>query len=173
MATVVLLTNKKGSRLEKILDKALEKNCEGPRALSALLHLGSRNKILTMDRPPKRKSTDCLNVFDPSFKGEGFVISGTGIFSSCCCDAIKTAERSECNSITCGTSPLDTLSIASCSDREVMVSLQREIQTLKGDIVEPCEICVKTEEKPHIYPTLAATACLLMLGTPFENGYLL
>lgn len=173
MATIVLLTNKKESRLEKILGAAVERNFKDTGVLGALLRLGGKNKILSVDRPPRRRISDCLTVFDPSFKGDGFIISGTGIFPSCCTDAIKTAERSGCRSITCGTSSLDTLSIASCSEDGIMVSLQREIQTLKGEIIEPCEICVKTGAQPHIYPTLAAAACLLLLGVPYDKGYML
>lgn len=173
MAAIVLLTNKKNSRLEKILQAALEKNCEYTGVIGALLRLGGRNRVLSVDKPFKRKISASLTVFDPGYRGEGFTISGTGIFPSCCCDAIKTAERSECRSITCGTSSLDTLSIASCSENGVMVSLQREIQTLRGEIIEPCEICIKTDEQPHIYPTLAAVACLLMLDVPYDKGYVL
>lgn len=175
MSLIVVLTKKRSSRLKKILLRALE-NSGGVTELKSLGDIcsadGSKPLLLSLKSPIKTNPESTITVFDSSYKGEAQgVVSGISIAASSCDEAIRSIALSDCTAITCGTSPLDTLSIASCKNGGAMISLQREVHTLSGAVIEPCDISVTTDESVHIYPTLAACAVLLLNDIPFENGY--
>lgn len=72
--------------------------------------------------------------------------------------------------IGCSMSHCDTVSL-SCSTDCRIVSLRRELTTLDGDIIEPCEIAVRCSEDIPVYPLLASSCVLALCGVPYENGY--
>lgn len=174
MSLIVVLTKKRSSRLKNIMLRALE-NSAGVTEINSLGDIrcadGSKPLLLELKSPIKTKSENTITVFDSSYKGEAQGVSGISVAASSCPEAIKSIALSNCTAITCGTGPLDTLSIASCKNGGAMISLQREVHTLSGTVIEPCDISVKTDESVHIYPTLAACAVLLLNDIPFENGY--
>lgn len=174
MALVIVLTNKINSHLEEIMIKALEKNmCV--KKVTSISQTDNLDKsafvLVSTDGIIEYSFDNTITVFDSSYKGRADNIKGVSIVSACCDGALKSIAMSDCTAITCGTSPLDTLSIASCEEGNVLVSLQRELKTLTGDVIEPCDIRIKTDEPVRIYPTLAACAVLLLSDVPYENGY--
>lgn len=174
MPSIVILTNKKNSNLENIMLRALEKNM-GASLIENFNQINTSDKtvslLISIDSIPNSDVENTITVFDSSYKGKASNINGISVVAACCDGALKSMAMSDCTGITCGTSPLDTLSIASCEEGKMLISLQRELQTLSGRVIEPCDISVKTEEPVHIYPTLAACAVLLLCDVPFESGY--
>lgn len=73
--------------------------------------------------------------------------------------------------VSCGTSPRDTLSIASLNPQAALVSLQRCITTLDGSRIEPAEILVSLLQPKSPHQILAAVSVLLLSGVPWESGY--
>lgn len=73
--------------------------------------------------------------------------------------------------VACGTSPRDTLSLASIDANSALVSLQRCVTTLDGRMIEPGEILVSLLRPRSPHEVLAAVSVLLLSGVPWENGY--
>ena len=95
-----------------------------------------------------------IPIFDSQNKEAAAVLKGTG-----------TAA------ITCGMSPRDTLSIASLDFLSAIISLQRDIKTVHGTIIEPHEFLVTLKKEIGVYPLLATCAVLLLSEIPSINGY--
>lgn len=73
--------------------------------------------------------------------------------------------------ITCGASPRDTISIASLGEESAVVSLQRNVQTLSGQLLEPHDFTVKLKRRTGMFALLAACSALLLADLPSGNGY--
>lgn len=71
----------------------------------------------------------------------------------------------------CGCGPKDTLSIAGIENDSADLSLQRNIKTLNGDIVEPCDFNVNFSEKRSPHQILSVCAVLLASGIDPSQGY--
>lgn len=72
--------------------------------------------------------------------------------------------------ITCGTSPRDTVSMSSFENLKSVVSLQRSIKNINGNIVEPHEFIVNLKRKTGLYPLLAASTVLLLCSNADSNN---
>ena len=64
--------------------------------------------------------------------------------------------------ITCGTSPKDTMSISSIDYLNAVVSLQRIIRNIDGEVIEPQEFIVHLKEETAIYPLLTALTVFVL-----------
>ena len=75
--------------------------------------------------------------------------------------------------ITCGTAATDTVSMASLSDENGTVTLQKPIETIDGSLMEPREIlvCFSGTCSPH--QILPVVSVLLLCNLPSEEGYFL
>lgn len=78
--------------------------------------------------------------------------------------ALKMLKGSCAPTLICGMSSKDTLTLSSVSDNSAVVSLQREICDLNGNIIEPCEIQISHDEPFSKFELLAACAVLLLAG---------
>ena len=76
--------------------------------------------------------------------------------------AVELLRASQCNAISCGTSPQDTVSVSSCSEQRFSVSVQRELQTLSGKTVEQGEITLLAETPCSPFFAAAFVAVLLL-----------
>lgn len=85
--------------------------------------------------------------------------------------AAEILRESGCIALTCGTAPRDTVSIASLQPEESVVSLQRSIITLSGEVVEPHDFPVHVKKEGSVYSLLAACSVLLLAGIPSAQGY--
>lgn len=63
----------------------------------------------------------------------------------------------------------DTFSTASITDEVSMVSLQRAIRTIDGEIIEPRDFYIKSSYE--LYSSLATSAILILLGAIPEDGF--
>lgn len=165
MACITILTNKAGSHLENTVTRAFE------RCVQSGIINRSEYQIQVINSLPQAIEKGNITVFDSNCRYDVACAEGVCVASSCCSSAIKSIAQSGARGITCGTGSIDTLSVASCEDGRMMISLQRDVKTLSGGVIEPCEIMVKTDSRPHIYPILATVATLLLCDVPFENGY--
>ncbi len=73
--------------------------------------------------------------------------------------------------LTCGTSVKDTLSVASLDYTNAVISLQRGLVTLSGELLEPHDIKVLLQSPIGVFPLLACCAVLLLAGEPSADGY--
>ncbi len=73
--------------------------------------------------------------------------------------------------MTCGTSVKDTLSVASLDYTNAVISLQRGLVTLSGELLEPHDIKVLLQSPIGVFPLLACCAVLLLAGEPSADGY--
>lgn len=75
--------------------------------------------------------------------------------------------------ITCGTSSKDTLSLASISDNQAVVSLQRSLRTLSGMVIEPADFTIRLTGHYNVFSILAYCAILLLLEKTQDGDLLL
>lgn len=78
--------------------------------------------------------------------------------------ALKLLKKVDHPIITCGMSVRDTLSVSSCKEDTVSISLQRNITLLSGEILECCEVPFKLSVKSDDYAKLAVAAILMLSG---------
>ena len=77
------------------------------------------------------------------------------------------------SAVTCGTSTTDTLSVAALDGSAAVLSLQRSIRTLAGEIVEPHDFSVKCSEERSPHQLLSVSAVLLLSGIDSSGGYII
>ncbi|MDD6490110.1 MAG: hypothetical protein PUG48_09930 [Clostridia bacterium] len=87
-------------------------------------------------------------------------------------NALNIVRDSGCAVIGCSMSGHDTISVSGLAGFPTkMISLQRTIRTLDGDIIEPHDFQVKLKEEMPVYPLLAGCAVLLLGGISSADGY--
>lgn len=75
--------------------------------------------------------------------------------------------------VTCGTSTKDTLSVAALEGSVAVLSLQRSIRTVAGEIVEPRDFSVKCSAERSPHQLLSISAVLLLSGIDPSGGYII
>lgn len=75
--------------------------------------------------------------------------------------------------VTCGTGPKDTLSIAGLENSCAAVSLQRNLVTLSGNVLEPHDFNVRLSQPRSPYQILFVSAVLLISGIDSEKEYII
>jgi hypothetical protein len=73
--------------------------------------------------------------------------------------------------VTCGTSSKETLSIAGLEEDTAVLSLQRTLKTLDGQMVEPHDFTVKFSGSRSPHQLLTVCAVLLIAGEDSLKGY--
>jgi hypothetical protein len=175
MNTVLLYGNEKDNQITNTLLGTI-------RALGlSALHI--TNKSIAMI-PPNSKQPDYLILDNPGMqyiqlaKGivifkQGFLINQNGInlpkeFFAIVDpendDAVMMLKKSCMQTITCGMSQKDTFNFSSIGQEKAVVSLQRAIQNLNGEIVEPCEMPILINSEHSEYALLASVAVLTLSG---------
>ncbi len=86
-------------------------------------------------------------------------------------DALAFLRGSRKPVVGCSMSGRDTVNLTCVSGSKKLVGVQRSITTLGGKVIEPCEICLYTDNDLPVFPVLAAFCVLLLSDVPFENGY--
>ncbi len=84
------------------------------------------------------------------------------IFSPDNTAAARSLAGTGAAAITCGTSPKETLSLASISDSQAVISLQRSLRTLSGEIIEPGDFSIQLTKKVDVFPLLSYCAIRLL-----------
>lgn len=130
--------------------------------------------------PPRNSSADFLlyesAVLPPACTAQGILILGSRlcnkpflipeqfipVFDSANDRAVRLLTRSHRNGISCGCAPQNTLSLASLSDTQAVISLQRSLVTLSGRILEPRDLTVQLRRPHELFELMAACAVLLL-----------
>ena len=77
--------------------------------------------------------------------------------------ALEFAQKNNIKAVTCGLSPYDTLTLSSITGERAVVTLQREIRTLGGIMVEPADFPI-TLCRPWKAEAILTVAAILLLG---------
>jgi hypothetical protein len=175
MNTVLLYGNEKDNEIKNTLLGTI-------RALGlSALHI--TNKSIAMI-PPSSKQPDYLILDNSSMEyiqlSKGIVIFKQGIsfyqsglnlpkeFFAIVDpendDAVLMLKRSCMQTITCGLSQKDTFNFSSIGQEKAVVCLQRSIQNLNGEIIEPCELPIKLNSEQSKYALLSSVAVLVLSG---------
>jgi hypothetical protein len=88
-------------------------------------------------------------------------------------EAAAMLKDSNTSAIICGTSPKDTISIAGLDETSAVLSLQRSLITVGGDILEPHDFKVKLLTKLGPHRILAVCAVLLISGIDSSQEYII
>jgi hypothetical protein len=96
-----------------------------------------------------------------ALKAKCILLPGT-LLESLCCVASEYV-------ITYGMSPRDTLTISSINEEEVVISMQRELVTLFGEILERQDLPKIPLQQSSPEKILSVTGALLSIGIPFES----
>ncbi|MVB11322.1 hypothetical protein CAFE_20340 [Caprobacter fermentans] len=86
-------------------------------------------------------------------------------------NAAALLKGSEATAVTCGTSPKDTLSIAGLEDGTATLSLQRTLNTLDGQVLEPHDFNAKFNTLISPHQLLMVCAALLIAGVDSFKEY--
>ncbi|WP_040195560.1 hypothetical protein [Candidatus Soleaferrea massiliensis] len=76
--------------------------------------------------------------------------------------AIDFIKENELNTITCGLSLKDIVSVSSYTGESTVVALQRSIRSLMGTMIEPVEIPIRRISNADLYSILVLNAILLL-----------
>ena len=113
----------------------------------------------------KIKSRNCILLLEESFCARnriGELQGCTAIVSSENECGVKLLAERGIQTVTCGLSRKDTVTISSITGERVMVSVQRELQTCSGKTVQPVEIPVVLHEIKDRYIIMSCTAAMLL-----------
>lgn len=87
-------------------------------------------------------------------------------------EALTILKGSGSSVVGCSMSGHDTISVSGIKNFPTkLISLQRSVKTVDGNIIEPHEFSVKLSREIPVYPLLAACSVLLLSGEPSIDGY--
>ena len=84
------------------------------------------------------------------------------VFDSANTRAVHLLSRASRSGLSFGCAPQDTLSLASLSDSQAVVSLQRTLITLHGHVLEPRDLTVRLRGSCELFELMAVCAILLL-----------
>ncbi len=83
--------------------------------------------------------------------------------------ALETFKNNGNAVICCGLSSKNSVTLSSIGSQQLFTSLQRSIQNVEGEIIDPCEIKIKLTKNYQAFSVMASTAILLLMNiTPKE-----
>lgn len=104
-----------------------------------------------------------------TFKNQKLPQGMTGVCMDTNLAALKLFKENNVPIITCGTGNKNTLTVSSITEKGLMLSLQRSITDIKGNITEPKEIKTVAANIENYFPILAVTAVMIYYGLPFDG----
>ena len=180
MHTVILFGAKKEKQTGEPLYEALSKNGGACFTGTARLESGGENPrflLYEYESLPELALEKGIIIFKNEIaKFSRFHIPNgfTAVVDSENASALSLLKQQQrIQTITCGMSSHDTISISSVSEDSAAVSLQRAIRRLDGTTMEACEIPIKFSKSPGDYAILCCCAVLLLTGTDVRPGLIL
>lgn len=135
---------------------------------------GARFFLVESDSVPKIGMQQGILLFkknisrtDPAAVPPGFFC----VLGSSNTGAMQLLRGSGAAVVSCGTGPKDTLSLAGRESSCAAVSLQRNLVTLGGELLEPRDFRVELTAPRSTEQILLVGAVLLLSGDDPENGY--
>ncbi len=86
------------------------------------------------------------------------------IFDSQDSISARFAKEHGVKTLTCGFSPYDTVTLSSITPEQAVVTLQREIVTIRGTVAEPADHPVFLRKSYSAQSILRAAAALILMG---------
>lgn len=86
-------------------------------------------------------------------------------------NAVRFLKNNVSIAITCGLSLRDTLSPSSINFPNNIVTLQRDILTVSGKVIEPHDLKVTLKKSMSMFNILSLCGVLLLSDIPSTNGY--
>lgn len=119
------------------------------------------------------KASRGILLLKKTFSQEGIALSGDFwcVFDSAYDGAAEFAKAKGIKTLTCGFSPYDTMTLSSITPERAVVTLQREIHTLDGQLVEPADYPVILRRALQPHTILLCCAALLLLGLGGEDNF--
>ena len=162
-----------GKENETSVDKALSRVCDSLRKIN-------KDKEFCIFQYDECNIEDFKNskgifVFKGSlgFKKDVVIPKGfIAVVSANNHSAASILRRINVFAITCGTSPKDTMSISSLDYLSAVVSLQRIIKNIDGEVIEPQDFIIRLKEETAIYPLLTALTVFVLCNKD-QNEYII
>lgn len=178
MTTIVLCGKKSDTGVAELLVNALGKYGEvqyynGERLVSIKEKLHPKFCVFDCEKIPKLEVASGILLFKNSFDGERRELPGgfLPVFEAHNTQAAAALGGTGLNAVVCGTSSKDTLSLASITDTDATISLQRSIRSMSGEILEPYDIPIHLGRSSSPYPVLATCAVFLLAGIHSGEEY--
>lgn len=156
MAKLIICSKNKKSPLKDIIKNTLGKHC--------CWKISEENENSTIVNLKGNDDENVVIVDYNSYCNLNNSKKVTYIISSADKKSIEKMTNTRFPVITCGTSSKDTISLASIDGVSAVVSLQRKIKNLYGEVIEPMDIKIQLNTKTDVYHTLAACTVLLLCG---------
>ncbi len=78
--------------------------------------------------------------------------------------ALEIFKRNKIAVICCGLSNKNSITLSSIGNEQLFASLQRSVQNLNGEIIDPCEIKIKLTRDYLPFSVMASAAILILKG---------
>lgn len=177
MVTIIICGSKKDEVIAKTLYKVLcrygkvyhDKVYEPIRVVSHTSFY-----ISEVEHIPESNASNGILIFKNTFeKSDNSIIPNnfTIIMDPQNTEAAQAIKGTNNVVITCGMLMKSTLSISSLDFSSAIISVQRSITDLSSKLIEPHDFAVLLRNKMGVYPILAVSAALMMLGVPSSSGY--
>jgi hypothetical protein len=165
--TVVLFGEDDGLKIGGQLRSALSKNGGVVHIYDGGLFSHGCDRFLLYETvvPPVLETENGVIIFKnrlPDCSDFSIPTSFTAVVGSENSAALRLLKNSGINTISCGMSACDTLSLSSIDEHSGAVSLQRTVKTVAGQELLPREIPVRLVEPLDEYAILAACAVVLL-----------
>ena len=118
------------------------------------------------------ENTKGIFIFKSNLQFQDNIIIPSGflaILPSYSCNAASILKNINVFAVTCGTSSRDTISLSSLNNLRAVISLQRNVRSVDGELILPHEIVVDLNEQIAIYPLLASIAVLVLCNSSEAN----
>ena len=78
--------------------------------------------------------------------------------------ALEIFYKNKIPAICCGMNAKNTITLSSLNNDDILISLQRTITQLNGNIIEPAELKINLKKQYQPFSVMASIAVLLLLG---------
>ena len=165
---VVFSSGKVAEQLKRVMEDFFTVSIISDRKIQ----LFSSSELLIVQRGKNDIYVECdgvLAVLDQcdanieNFSGFAVIVDNINIKKS----PFIASVNEKAQYITCGMSGMDTINFSSIDEREVSVSLMREIKDIYGNVIEPFEVSISSKSEISKYSNfslLCLVALLSLLG---------
>ena len=180
MAFVFVIGKKNGDRLAELIKDGLPASYDLTYVDTQdgidVTQRGSGYPVTVIDTPapPSGYTRESIVVVRPGGDLPRNRLSGKNVYIACSDDAapLSALAGTEANVITVGASKKDTVTYSGITDRQMCVSLTRELRAFSGRVIQPLEFPVEISgEYEDMYSVLAFSALRIILDdSDWEAG---
>lgn len=171
MVTIVLYGDKREKKLRRIFEKnPPEQYCVYMVSEQSVSVRGKGKSLLLLDVGKTKEvcTEPCLLLVKPGTDLSGLMkVEGENVIalaSSACPEQIAKLAEMKVPTVVCGMSSKDTVTFSSFSDSAAAVSLQRTVEKIDGEFVEPMEITLEFDHRYDSSTVLFYAAAMILCG---------